>query len=156
MLAKKGWRLSCDLKSLWALLSGYGKLFNAKLKGGSSCTWQSVLPLLECSKKGYIWQVRDRLSFGKTIGLISWSQNLKIQMPPGNDIIKTIDELINPTDGTWDATRVNDFVFAHWCISRKGRFCGMTLEQWWFIFCHVSISLSMATKVQQKGDTVEN
>jgi hypothetical protein len=31
----------------------------AKLKSGSSYTWQSALAGLECFKQGYIWRVGD-------------------------------------------------------------------------------------------------
>ena len=59
MLAKKVWRLLREPESLCAqvLRARYypdGKLLNARMKGGSSYTWQSVLAGLYCFKLGYI------------------------------------------------------------------------------------------------------
>ena len=109
MLAKQVWRLLCEPESLCArvLRARYypdGNLLNAKMKSGSSYTWQSVLVGLECFKLGYIWRVGD----GTQINIwddnwIPGSHNMKIQMPRGNNIVKTVDELINPVDFTWDA-----------------------------------------------------
>ena len=64
MLAEQVWRLLYDLDSLCArvLRAKYypdGKLLQAKVRSGSSFTWQSVLAGLECFKKGYIWRVGD-------------------------------------------------------------------------------------------------
>ena len=55
MLAKQIWRLLCELDSLCArvLKAWYypdGKLLKARMKGGSSYTWQSLLAGLECFK----------------------------------------------------------------------------------------------------------
>lgn len=62
MLAKQVLRLLSEPESLCArvLRAKYyrdGKLLNAKVKSGSSYTWQSVLVGLDCFKKGYIWTV---------------------------------------------------------------------------------------------------
>jgi hypothetical protein len=59
MLAKQVWRLLHELESSCArvLRACYypdGKLLNARMKVGSSYTWQSVLAGLECFKLGYI------------------------------------------------------------------------------------------------------
>ena len=59
MLAKQVWRLLREPESLCAqvLRARYypdGKLLNARMKGGSSYTWQSVLAGLYCFKLGYI------------------------------------------------------------------------------------------------------
>jgi len=84
LLAKQIWRLLLELDSLCArvLRARYypdGKLLNAKLKSGSSYTWQSILTGLECFKHGYIWRVGD----GSQINIwedcwIPSSHNLKI------------------------------------------------------------------------------
>jgi hypothetical protein len=60
MLAKQVWRLLHEPESLYArvLRARYypdGKLLNARMKAGSSYTWQSVLAGLQCFKLGYIW-----------------------------------------------------------------------------------------------------
>jgi len=64
ILAKQVWRLLCNPESLCArvLRARYypdGKLLNARMKRGSSYTWQSVLAGLDCFKLGYIWRVGD-------------------------------------------------------------------------------------------------
>ena len=64
MLAKQVRRLLYYPDSLCArvLRAKYfpdGKLLQAKMKSGSSFTWQSVLAGLECFKRGYIWRVDD-------------------------------------------------------------------------------------------------
>jgi len=85
-----------------------GKLLNAKMKSGSSYTCQSILAGLECFKLGYIWRVGD----GTQINIwddnwIPGSHDLKIQTWRGNNIVTTVDELINPIDFTWDVDLVN-------------------------------------------------
>jgi len=84
-----------------------GKLLKARMKGGSSYTWQSILAGLECFKQGYIWRVGD----GTQINIwennwIPGSHNLKVQTARGNTIITTVDDLINPADATWDVDLV--------------------------------------------------
>jgi hypothetical protein len=108
MLAKQVWRLLCEPYSLcvWVLRAKYypdGKLLQAKMKSGSSFTWQSVLAGLDCFKKGYIWRVGD----GTQIKIwddnwIPSSHNMKVLTPRGNILFTTVDELINPVDGRWD------------------------------------------------------
>ena len=89
MLAKQVWRLLSAPDSLCArvLRARYypnGRLLNARVKSGSSYTWQSVMVGLQCFKKGYIWRVGD----GTQINIwddhwIPGSHNLKILMPRG-------------------------------------------------------------------------
>lgn len=108
MLAKQVWRLLREPESLCArvLEAKYypdGKLLNAKMKSGSSHTWQSILAGLECFKLGYIWRVGD----GTQIRIwednwIQGSHNMKIQTWRGNNLVRTVDELINPIDVSWD------------------------------------------------------
>jgi hypothetical protein len=108
MLAKQVWRLLSDPDShcarvLRAQHYPNGKLLNVKLKSGGSYTWQSILASIECFKEGYIWRVGD----GTEIKIwednrIPGSHNLKIQMAWGNNLVSTIDELINPINSTWD------------------------------------------------------
>ena len=62
---------------------------------------------LECFKKGYIWRVGDDTQIN--IWDDHWipgSHNLKILTPRGNNIIRTVDELINPVNATWDVDLV--------------------------------------------------
>jgi ribonuclease HI len=108
LLAKQVWRLLLEPESLCArvLRAKYypdGKLLDAKLKSGSSFTWQSVFAGLECFKKGCIWRVGD----GSQIKIwednwIPSSHNMKIQTPRGNNLITRVEELINPITGVWD------------------------------------------------------
>jgi len=108
MLAKQVWRLLSDPDSLCArvLRARYfsdGKLLDARLKSGSSYTWQSIFAGLQCFKQGYIWRVGD----GSKIKIwednwIQGSHNLKVQTRRGNRLVTTVDELINPIDHTWD------------------------------------------------------
>ena len=114
LLAKQVWRLLLEPDSLCArvLKARYypdGKLLNAKQKSGSSYTWQSILAGLECFRKGYIWRVGD----GSQIKIWedSWipaSHNLKVLTPRGNNLLTTVDELINPITGTWDEELIKD------------------------------------------------
>lgn len=108
LLAKQVWRLLSEPNSLCAraLRARYypdGKLLNARLKSGSSYTWQSIIAGLECFKRGYIWRVGD----GTQINIwedhwIPSSHNMKVQTLRGNNLITRVDELINPVTGTWD------------------------------------------------------
>jgi hypothetical protein len=78
-----------------------GKLLKARMRSGCSYTWQSILVGLDCFKQGYIWRVGG----GSQVNIwednwILGSHNLKVLMPRGNNIITTVDELINPIDST--------------------------------------------------------
>ena len=114
LLAKQVWRLLLEPDSLCARVfrARYypdGKLLNAKQKSGSSYTWQSILAGLECFRKGYIWRVGD----GSQIKIWedSWiptSHNLKVLTPRGNNLLTTVDELVNPITWTWDEELIKD------------------------------------------------
>ena len=109
LLAKQIWRLLLEPESLCArvLRAKYypdGRLLDARLKSGSSFTWQSIFAGLECFKKGCIWRVGD----GSQIKIwednwIPSSHNMKVLTPRGNNLITKVEELINPITGTWDA-----------------------------------------------------
>ena len=84
-----------------------GKLLKARMKGGSSYTWQSILAGLECFKQGYIWRVGDETQMNIwENNSIPGSHSLKVQMAKANNIITTVDDLINPVDATWDVDLV--------------------------------------------------
>jgi hypothetical protein len=81
---------------------------NAKLKSGSSFTWQSIMAGLECFKKGYIWRVGD----GTQINIwedcwIPSSHNLKVMTPKGNNVVQHVNDLINPIYGQWDSESID-------------------------------------------------
>jgi hypothetical protein len=117
MLAKQIWRLLCEPDSLCArvLKARYypdDKLLKARMKSGSSYTWQSLLAGLECFKQGYFWRVGD----GTQVNIwednwILGSHNLKVQMSRGNNIITTVDDLINPVDTIWDSDLVKSILW---------------------------------------------
>jgi hypothetical protein len=108
LLAKQVWRLLLEPDSLCArvLRARYypdGKLLDAKLKSGSSFTWQSILAGLDCFKRGCIWRVGD----GSQIKIwednwIPSSHNMKVLTPRGNNLLTKVDELINPVTGAWN------------------------------------------------------
>lgn len=108
LLAKQVWRLLCEPESLCArvLRAKYypdGNLLNAKMKKGSSFTWQSIMAGLDCFKRGSIWRVGD----GTQINIwedawIPTSHNLRVQTPRGTRLVSKVSELINPIDGLWD------------------------------------------------------
>jgi hypothetical protein len=108
LLAKQVWRLLLEPDSLCVrvLRARYypdGKLLDAKLKSGSSFTWQSILAGLDCFKRGCIWCVGD----GSQIKIwednwIPSSHNMKVLTPRGNNLLTKVDELINPVTGAWD------------------------------------------------------
>ena len=107
-IAKQVWRLLSepDLLCARVLRAKYypdGKLLQARMKSGSSYTWQSVMAGLECFKQGYIWRVGD----GSQINIwndhwIPSSHNMKVLTPIGNILVSTVDELISPIDGRRD------------------------------------------------------
>lgn len=119
MLAKQAWWLMAEPNSLCSrvLRSQYypdGNLLKARLKSGSSYTWQSVLAGLECFKRGYIWRVGD----GSQINIweynwIPTSQNLKVQTPRGRNIVTIVNELINPVTRQWDVELIS---YLFWSI----------------------------------------
>lgn len=112
LLAKQVWRLLCELNSLCAriLRAKYypdGKLLQAKMRSGSSFTWQSVLAGLDCFKKGFIWRVGD----GTQINIwddnwIPSSPNMKVLTPRGNILV------INPVDGRWDEALIRSLFWS--------------------------------------------
>jgi hypothetical protein len=108
MLAKQCWWLLSDPGSLCAqvLRAKYypdGDLINAKLKKGSSFTWQSIMAGLKTFKRGCIWRPGN----GSTINIWSdhWvpdSPTRMVTTPRGRCLLTRVEELINPTTGGWD------------------------------------------------------
>jgi hypothetical protein len=122
MLAKQVWRLLSEPEYIcaWVLRAKYypdGRLLNAKLKSGSSFTWQSILAGFECLKKGYIWRVGDGTQVNISEGRwIPSSYNLKIMTPKGTNILQYVSDLINPIDGQWDSELIESIfwpIYAH-------------------------------------------
>ena len=68
---------------------------------------QSILVGINCFKLGYIWRVGD----GTRIKIwddnwIPGSHNMKVQTRRGNNLVSTMNELINPVDTSWDVDLV--------------------------------------------------
>ena len=93
MLAKQAWCLLENPDSLCAAILGakyfpYGDSLNAKLKKGSSFTWQSILAGVNTLKNGYIWQVGN----GQNIDIwedawIPNRANRKVITPKGQHLL---------------------------------------------------------------------
>ncbi|XP_014755959.1 uncharacterized protein LOC104584065 [Brachypodium distachyon] len=86
-----------------------GKLLKAKLKRGSSFTWQSVITGMENFNRGCIWRVED----GSQIDIwedawVPTSPTRKIVMPRGHVLLSKVLDLINPATGRWDELLVRD------------------------------------------------
>jgi hypothetical protein len=108
MLAKQCWRMMQDPDSLCArvLRSKYypdGKLLNAKLKSGSSYTWQSIFYGIQTLRRGCIWRIGegDQINIWEDVW-VPTSPTRKVYTPRGNIMLKTVADLINPITGTWD------------------------------------------------------
>jgi hypothetical protein len=107
MLSKQIWRLISEPESFCARVLRrkyypYGKILDAKLKKGSSFTWQSIMTRLQTFKKGAIWRVGD----GHQISIwddawIPLSPTGKVFTSKGNILLKNVNELID-AEGNWD------------------------------------------------------
>ena len=110
-----------------------GKLLQARMKSGSSFTWQSVLAGLECFKRGYIWRVGD----GSQINIwndnwIPGSHNMKVLTPRGNVLVSTVDELINPIDGRWAVQLIRSIYFSLLMLKEFSKSPSlMDVRMWW-------------------------
>ena len=76
---------------------------NAKLKKGSSFTWQSILAGVNTLKNGYIWQVGN----GQNIDIWedAWTPNYANRMvitPKGQYLLSKVSDLIDPYSNRWD------------------------------------------------------
>ena len=108
MLAKQAWRLLENPDSLCAtiLRAKYfpdGDLLNAKLKKGSSFTWQSIMAGVNTLKHGYIWRVGN----GQKIDIwedawIPNCANRKVITPKGQHLLSKVSDLIDPSSNRWD------------------------------------------------------
>ena len=76
---------------------------NAKLKKGSSLTWQSIMAGVNSLKQGYIRRVVN----GQKIDIWedSWipsCANRKIITPRGGQLLSRVSDLIDPATNSWD------------------------------------------------------
>jgi hypothetical protein len=114
MLAKQTWRLLTRPDTLCAqvLKAKYyttGDLLNAGPKSGSSFTWQSIVSGIQTFKRGHIGRVGN----GRSINIwkdhrIPGNVSRKIDTVRGQNLLRTIEELINPATGLWDEELVRD------------------------------------------------
>jgi hypothetical protein len=114
MLAKQCWRIWDKPESLCAqiLKAKYfanTTILEAKPKSGMSYTWRSILRGLEIMKLGMIWRVGD----GRNLKI--WSEpwipreiSRRPVTPKRGNILTDVDELIDPSTGTWDLVLVKD------------------------------------------------
>jgi hypothetical protein len=108
MLAKQAWRLIFEPDSLCAtiLRAKYfpdGNLLDAKLKKGSSYTWQSIMAGVQCLRKGCIWRIGD----GNKVNIwedpwVPSSNTRGVVTRKGQTLLKYVNELIDPVTGQWD------------------------------------------------------
>ena len=118
LLGKQSWRSLCEPKSLCArmLRAKYypsGDLLNAELKKGSSCTWQSILYVIQTFKRGHVWRVGD--GSGINIWTDSWIPSSPLRMvvsPRGKVVLTKVLELINPITRTWDEELLRNLFFS--------------------------------------------
>jgi hypothetical protein len=108
MLAKQSWQLVQNSESLCAkvLSAKYypeGDVLKAKTRSNMSYTWHSILKGLEVLKRGLIWRVGD--GRGIKIWEDPWIPREWIRQlvtPRGNNLLRLVDELIDPARGEWD------------------------------------------------------
>lgn len=114
MLAKQGWRLLMNPESLCAQLlkAKYfpnGSVLQAKAKSNMSYSWRSILSGIDVLKKGLIWRVGD----GSQIRIWEdpWLPRGHLRQPctpRGANLLTRVDELLDPSTGTWDEELVRD------------------------------------------------
>jgi len=113
MLAKQGWRLLQNPGSLCAQVLGAkyfpaGDVMKAQCRSGASYTWNSIHKGIQLLKNGLIWRIGN----GRSVNIwkypwIPWEWTRQPMTPRGNNLISTVDELIDPTTGDWDKQLVH-------------------------------------------------
>ena len=79
----------------------HGDLLNAKVKKGSSFTWQSILAGINTLKR--CWRVGNEHNIN--IWEDAWIPNyatMKIVTPKGGNLLTKVGDLIDPVYNTWD------------------------------------------------------
>ena len=114
MLAKQGWRMLTNDKSLCVrvLKAKYfpnSSILQATACTGMSYTWRSILKGIELLKAGVI----KRVGNGQTIEVWKdpWIPRKWDRLPitkKGNAVISKVAEIIDPITGCWDENLVND------------------------------------------------
>ena len=108
MLAKQAWSLLENPDSLCAaiLRAKYfpdGDLLNAKLKKGSSFTWQSIMAGVNTLKHGYIWRVGNgqKIDIWEDAWIPNFA-NIKVITPKGQHLLSKVSDFIDPFSNGWD------------------------------------------------------
>jgi hypothetical protein len=94
-----------------------GNLLIAKLKRGSSFTWQSTVAGLQNFKCGRIWRICDGTKIN--IWEDSWipaSPTKKMMTPRSNILVTTVNDLIDPMIRSWDEELICNLF---WSIDAK-------------------------------------
>ena len=126
MLAKQVWRLIINPNSLCAKISKAKYYPNSGIlmagpKKGSSFTWQSIFAGIQTFRREHIWHVGNGSSIN--IWEVHWiplSPNKKVITRRGQILLKIVDELMSPIDGTWD----EDMLTSILTRSMMSAFCG--------------------------------
>lgn len=112
MLARQAWRLLSNPETLCGsvLKAKYflnGSILRCLPRSGMSYSWRSILQGVELIKEGIIWRVGD----GSQIN--TWEDpwlprgvTRRPMTPRGLSLLTTVDELIDPLTGSWDAQSV--------------------------------------------------
>lgn len=114
MLAKQCWRLWDRPESLCSriLKAKYfpeSSILEAKPKSGMSYTWRSILKGLKVFKLGIVWRVGD----GRDLKIwtdpwIPKGTSRKPITPRAGTLLTKVDELVDPTTGSWDSDLVRE------------------------------------------------
>jgi hypothetical protein len=85
----------------------------AKLKSGSSFTWQGIMAGLENFKRGCIWRVGD----GSQINIwedawIPTRPSKRMMTPQGTILVTMVNDLINPMAGSWDEELIRSLLWS--------------------------------------------
>lgn len=113
MLAKQGWRLVQNPKSLCARILGakyipQGDVLKAKASGSMSYTWRSIMRGVQVLRSGVIWRVGNREKIN--IWRDPWvprGVTRAIITSKGRNILSKVAELIDPSTGEWDVELLN-------------------------------------------------
>jgi hypothetical protein len=114
MLARQGWRLLLDPKSLCAqvLRSKYypdGDLLSVVEKPGISYSWRSIIRGVQALENGLVWRVGDGTQIN--IWLDPWIPHGVTRRPitpRGRTILNKVSDLIDLISGEWDVSLINE------------------------------------------------
>jgi hypothetical protein len=87
-------------------------LLYAGPKSGSSFTWQSIVAGLQTFKRGHIW----RIGSGENVNIwedhwIPSSPTRKVYTRRGHNLVRTVNDLIDPVTNSWDEELVRSILY---------------------------------------------